>query len=96
MKIEQLSLFDFMDDEKENTVQKKPEVTFKIGDRVKVKDLDELDHELTIDDVYYLTAYSGKEGKIMDIKKGKVTTYVVQLNHGELTYFYDKELILLD
>jgi ribosomal protein L21E len=81
---EQLSLFDIPEEE-----------TFEVGDKVKVKDIDEIDYKMSIEDVTYITAYGGKKGKVVGIHKGKATSYQVQLNNGELIWAYARELILL-
>jgi ribosomal protein L21E len=93
---EQLSIFDIPIEETEPKVQEnEQEEVFEIGDRVKVKDLDEVDFKMSVEDAYFLKAYSGKKGKIVDIHRGKTVSYKIQLNNGELIYAYARELILL-
>ena len=90
-KVEQMTIFDeILIQDKETHGQ-----VFEIGDKVKVKDFKEMDFKMSIEDAYVLSAFSGKKGKVVGIHYGKVTTYEVELNSGDKTYFYSWELILL-
>lgn len=75
--------------------EEKVSQVFEIGDRVKVKSPENIEEMMSIEDAYVLSAFSGKKGKVVGIHQGKVISYEVQLNTGDVTYFYSRELILL-
>lgn len=85
---EQMSIFDI-----------KPVINeveeFQEGDRVKVKKIGDISHQMSIEDEYILNHYTGKKGTVVGIHKGRVISYEVQMDAGDKTYFYAKELILL-
>lgn len=90
MSMEQMTIFDtFEEQDKEQG-----EPTFTVGDKVKVEDYKKLSG-LSIEDEVILSQYSGKKGIVVNIHYGKVTTYEVEFNAGERSYFYARELIYL-
>jgi len=94
---EQMDIFDFIEPTEPARPNPKPvvEETFKIGEKVRIKKLQEIDVQVSIEDSTLLVACGGKKGIIADIHLGSVVSYFVQIPSGESHYFYARELILL-
>lgn len=89
MKYKQLTIFDEFDrlDAEETSLT--------VNDRVRVKNPEEINSDLSVEDVYILNGFGGNKGKVVTVIEGKVTCYIVLLDSGETNYFYDRELVLL-
>ncbi|MGG4390523.1 hypothetical protein ABEU97_20535 [Priestia megaterium] len=88
---QQLSIFD----EIEYQDSQINDVEFQLKDEVKVKKLEYISYEMSIEDSHVLSLFQGKKGKVIGVHDGTVKSYEVELNTGEKHYFYSRELILL-
>jgi hypothetical protein len=75
-----------------------PAIQFEIGDRVKIKEIDnELEQEMEPEDYFYIKGFNNKTGVISEQNQSKSSTYSyrVEFNENHFGYFYSKDLILI-